>query len=102
MYACGSGAAALDEARVQADVSDVMSVQQPGEEALQAQSVAAVRTRAILPLKHNHKPVNAHGQGLVHVPLSMVLVTRAATQSPVPYFCFIIRKDYCTSSITLT
>lgn len=46
-----SGPAALDEARVQADVPDVVSVQQPGEEALQAQTVAAVGTRAVLPLQ---------------------------------------------------
>lgn len=47
-----SRSAALDEARVEADVSDVVSVEQPGEEALQAQSVAAVGARAVLPLEH--------------------------------------------------
>ena len=45
-----SGSAALDESWVQADVSDVMSVQQPGEETLQTQTVTTVRTCAILPL----------------------------------------------------
>lgn len=49
-----SRSAALDESWVQADVSDVMSVQQPGEETLQTQTVTAVRTRAVLPLKHTH------------------------------------------------
>lgn len=44
--------AALDEARVEADVSDVVSVEQPGEEALQAQAVAAVGAGAVLPLQH--------------------------------------------------
>lgn len=55
-----SGPAALDEARVQADVSDVVSVEQPGEEALQAQAVAAVRTGAVLPLKHTHSGLLTH------------------------------------------
>lgn len=50
-----SGPAALDEARVQADVPDVVSVQQPGEEAFQAQAVAAVGTRAVLPLQNGGK-----------------------------------------------
>lgn len=44
--------AALDEPWVQADVSYVVSVQQPGEEALQAQAVTSVRAGAELPLKH--------------------------------------------------
>lgn len=50
-----SGSAALDEARVEADVSDVVSVEQPGEEALQAQAVAAVGARAVLPLEHTRR-----------------------------------------------
>lgn len=54
-YVCVcSGSAALDESGVQADVSDVMSVQQPSEETLQTQAITAVRTRAVLPLKHKH------------------------------------------------
>lgn len=58
-----SGSAALDESWVQADVSDVMSVQQPGEETLQAQTVTAVRTRAVLPLKHTKtNPVDTQNQ----------------------------------------
>lgn len=48
-----SGSAALDEARVQAHVSDVVSVQQPGEETLQAEAVTSVRTRPELPLKRS-------------------------------------------------
>lgn len=56
VWACErSGSAALDESRVQADVSDVVSVQQPGEETLQTQTITAVRTRAILPLKHTQR-----------------------------------------------
>lgn len=57
-----SGSAALDESWVQADVSDVMSVQQPGEETLQTQTVTTVRTCAILPLKHTH----THSSLLIH------------------------------------
>lgn len=53
-----SRSAALDEARVQADVSDVVSVEQPREEALQAQAVAAVGARAVLPLEHTQPPRN--------------------------------------------
>lgn len=45
-----SGSAALDESWVQADVSDVMSVQQPGEETLQTQTVTTVRACAVFPL----------------------------------------------------
>lgn len=48
-----SRSAALDESRVEADVSDVVPVEQPGEEALQAQAVAAVGARAVLPLQHS-------------------------------------------------
>lgn len=47
-----SRSAALDESRVEADISDVMSVQQPGEETLQTQTVTTMRACAILPLKH--------------------------------------------------
>lgn len=56
------GSAALDESWVQADVSDVMSVQQPGEETLQTQTVTAVRTRAVFPLKNTH----THSSLLIH------------------------------------
>lgn len=56
-----SGSAALDEARVEADVSDVVSVEQPGEEALQAQAVAAVGARAVLPLE-THAAAQFHFQ----------------------------------------
>lgn len=51
-----SGSAALDESWVQADVSDVMSVQQPGEETLQTQTITTMRACAVFPLKHT----NAH------------------------------------------
>lgn len=51
---CGLRSAALDEPWIQTDVSDVMSVQQPGEEPLQSQTVTTMRTRAILPLEHTH------------------------------------------------
>ena len=59
-----SGSAALDESGIQADVSDVMSVQHPGEETLQTQTVTAVRTRAVLPLKHTDQ----HNSLLIHTP----------------------------------
>ena len=50
-----SGPAALDEAGVQAHVSDVVAVQQPCEEALQTQTVPPVGTGAVLPLEtHTH------------------------------------------------
>lgn len=55
-----SGSAALDEARVEADVSDVVSVEQPGEEALQAQAVAAVGARAVLPLQTHAAQFNSY------------------------------------------
>lgn len=67
VWACEcSGSAALDESRVQADVSDVVSVQQPGEETLQTQTITAVRTRAILPLKRTQKPVETHSYQQLH------------------------------------
>ena len=50
-----SGPAARDEAGVQAHVSDVVAVQQPGEEPLQAQAVPPMGTGAVLPLEtHTH------------------------------------------------
>lgn len=49
-----SRSAALDESWVEAYVSDVMSVQQPGEETLQPQTITAMRTCAIFSLKHKH------------------------------------------------
>lgn len=55
-----SGSAALDEARIEADVSDVVSVEQPGEEALQAQAVAAVGARSVLPLQHTSPAAKSH------------------------------------------
>lgn len=44
------GRAAVEEARVEADLADVVAVQQPAQEALQAQPVPAVRDRAELAL----------------------------------------------------
>lgn len=44
------GPASLDESWVKADVSDVVPVQQPGQETLETKAVTAVRTRAVLPL----------------------------------------------------
>lgn len=41
---------ALQEARVEADVADVVAVQQPAQEALEPQPVAAVRDRPELTL----------------------------------------------------
>lgn len=48
-YSC-LGSTTFEEARVEADVADVVSLQQPAEEALQAQPVAAVRDRPELTL----------------------------------------------------
>lgn len=42
--------AALNETRVQTNVTDVMTVQQPGEKAFQTQTITSMRTRAELPL----------------------------------------------------
>lgn len=50
-----SWSAALDEPWVKTDVSDVMSVQQPGEETLQTQTITTVRTRAVLSLKKDKR-----------------------------------------------
>lgn len=54
VFVC-SWSAALDEPRVKTDVSDVMSVQQPGEETLQTQTITTVRTRAVLSLKKDKR-----------------------------------------------
>lgn len=55
-----SRSATLDEPWVQADISDVMSIQQPGEETLQAQTISAVRTGAVLPLNNTHSLIHTH------------------------------------------
>ena len=41
---CASGPAALDEARIETHVADVVPVQQPGQEALQPKAVSSVWT----------------------------------------------------------
>jgi hypothetical protein len=46
--------ASADESRVEAHVSDVISVQHVGQESVQTETVAAVRERAILSLKHKY------------------------------------------------
>lgn len=43
--------AALDEAWVEAHVSNVVTVEQPGEETFEAEPVSTMRTCPILPLK---------------------------------------------------
>ena len=47
----GSGPTASREARVEADLADVVPVQQPAQQPLQTQAVAAVRRRAVHTLK---------------------------------------------------
>lgn len=68
-----SGSAALDEAWVQADVSYVMPVQQPGEETLQAQTITSVRACAILSLKRRHGNVR-------HLPMIAALLVKIREQ----------------------
>ena len=50
--------ASLDEPGVEADVPDVWSVEQPRQKALQAESIAAMGARAILPLQTNKSYIN--------------------------------------------
>lgn len=58
-----SWSAALDEPWVKTDVSDVMSVQQPGEETLQTQTITTVRTRAVLSLKKHKRGEEGRERG---------------------------------------